>query len=56
MGDGRQTDLVGGERDGNFFPATVLTGVTPENDAYREEFFGPIATVYRVADEEEAIR
>lgn len=47
--------VVGGERDGNFFPATVLTGVTPENDAYREEFFGPVATVYKVSGEEEAI-
>ncbi|MCB0861921.1 MAG: NAD-dependent succinate-semialdehyde dehydrogenase [Solirubrobacterales bacterium] len=47
--------VVGGERDGNFFPVTVLTGVTPENDAYREEFFGPVATVYKVASEDEAI-
>jgi succinate-semialdehyde dehydrogenase/glutarate-semialdehyde dehydrogenase len=29
--------------------------VDPDNDAYREEFFGPVATVYRVASEEEAI-
>ena len=27
----------------------------PENDAYREEFFGPVASVYRVGSEEEAI-
>jgi succinate-semialdehyde dehydrogenase/glutarate-semialdehyde dehydrogenase len=46
---------VGGERNGNFFPTTVLTGVTPDNDAYREEFFGPVATVYKVASEDEAI-
>jgi succinate-semialdehyde dehydrogenase/glutarate-semialdehyde dehydrogenase len=45
----------GGERDGNFFPPTVLTGITPENDAYLEEFFGPVAQVYRVGSEEEAI-
>ncbi len=47
--------VVGGDRDGNFFPSTVLTGITPENDAYREEFFGPVASVYRVGSEEEAI-
>ncbi len=47
--------VVGGERNGNFFPTTVLTGVTPDNDAYREEFFGPVATVYKVASEDEAI-
>lgn len=46
---------VGGERNGNFFPTTVLTGVTEENDAYREEFFGPVATVYKVASEDEAV-
>ncbi len=47
--------VVGGERNGNFFPTTVLTGITPDNDAYREEFFGPVASVYRVSSEEEAI-
>jgi succinate-semialdehyde dehydrogenase/glutarate-semialdehyde dehydrogenase len=46
---------VGGERSGTFFPSTVLTGITPDNDAYREEFFGPVASVYRVGSEEEAI-
>ena len=46
---------VGGERKDNFFPTTVLTGITPENDAYSEEFFGPVASVYRVGSEEEAI-
>jgi succinate-semialdehyde dehydrogenase/glutarate-semialdehyde dehydrogenase len=46
---------VGGDRDGTFFPSTVLTGITPDNDAYREEFFGPVASVYRVGSEEEAI-
>jgi succinate-semialdehyde dehydrogenase/glutarate-semialdehyde dehydrogenase len=47
--------VVGGERKDNFFPSTVLTGITPDNDAYREEFFGPVASVYRVGSEEEAI-
>ncbi len=49
------TLVTGGTRDGAFFPGTVLTGVTPEMDAYREEFFGPVGVVYRVADEDEAI-
>ena len=47
--------MVGGERKDNFFPTTVLTGITEENDAYREEFFGPVASVYKVGSEEEAI-
>jgi len=46
---------AGGDRKDNYFSSTVLVGVTPENDAYREEFFGPVASVYRVGSEEEAI-
>ncbi len=46
---------AGGDRDGNYFSSTVLVGVGPDNDAYREEFFGPVATVFRVGSEEEAI-
>jgi len=45
----------GSEPDGNFFPPTILTDVTPDNDAYQEEFFGPVAQVYRVSSETEAI-
>ena len=48
--------VAGGERDGNFFSPTVLADIKPENDAYREEFFGPIASVYRVGSEDEAVR
>lgn len=44
-----------GERTGAFFPAGVLTDVRPDNDVYREELFGPVAQVYRVSDEEEAV-
>jgi succinate-semialdehyde dehydrogenase / glutarate-semialdehyde dehydrogenase len=46
---------AGGDRKDNYFSSTVLVGVTPENDAYHEEFFGPVASVYRVGSEEEAI-
>jgi len=49
------TVVTGGAREGAFFPGTVITGVTPEMDAYREEFFGPVGVVYRVAGEDEAI-
>ena len=49
------TLVAGGDRDGNFFPTTVLTGITPDNDAYHEEFFGPVAAVYRVGSEAEAV-
>ena len=49
------TLVTGGARDGAFYPGTVLTGVTRDMDAYREEFFGPVGVVYRVADEDEAV-
>ena len=47
--------VTGGQRHGNFFEPTVLTDVRPDSDAYREEFFGPVAQVYRVGSEEEAV-
>jgi len=50
------TMLAGGNRDGNFVEPTILTDITPDNDAYREEFFGPVAQVYRVSSEEEAVK
>ena len=50
------TVVAGGKRNGNFFEPTVLTDITPDNDAYREELFGPVASVYRVQSEEEAVR
>lgn len=53
---GGATVVAGGERSGNFFSPTVLTDVTPSNDAYREELFGPVAVVYRVGSEEEAVK
>src|SRR4051812_2872918 len=48
--------VAGGGRDGNFFKTAVLTDITPDNPAYREEFFGPVAQVYKAGSEEEAVR
>ena len=48
--------VAGGKREGNFFSPTVLTDITPDNDAYREELFGPVAQVYRVTSEDEAVK
>ena len=39
-----------------FVEPTILTDVTPEMRAYREELFGPAAVVYKVSSEEEAVR
>jgi succinate-semialdehyde dehydrogenase/glutarate-semialdehyde dehydrogenase len=46
----------GGSRDGAYYPPTVRTGVTPAMDVYREELFGPVGVVYRVANEDEAVK
>jgi succinate-semialdehyde dehydrogenase/glutarate-semialdehyde dehydrogenase len=49
---------VGGtlaDGDGAYFAPAVLTGVTPDMRAYREELFGPVAVVYKVSSDEEAI-
>jgi succinate-semialdehyde dehydrogenase/glutarate-semialdehyde dehydrogenase len=47
--------LTGGDRNGTFFSSTVLVDVARDSDAFHEEFFGPVASVYRVGTEEEAI-
>jgi len=49
------TVVAGGKHNGNYFEPTVLTDITPENDIYREELFGPVAQVYRVPSEEQAV-
>ena len=53
--DGGAKLVAGGDRDGNFFSTTVLTDIGPDNEARYEEFFGPVASVYRVGSEEEAV-
>jgi len=53
------TVLTGGfapDRAGWFYQPTVLTDITTDMRLYFEEAFGPVATVYRVADRDEALR
>ena len=50
--------LTGGKRvrgAGNYFEPTVLGSVPRDSPAYREEMFGPVATLFRVPDAEAAI-
>ncbi|MEG4242255.1 NAD-dependent succinate-semialdehyde dehydrogenase [Microcoleus sp. MON2_D6] len=51
--------LTGGrplsEKAGNFYLPTILTDIPPNASARQEEFFGPVALVFRVAGIEEAI-
>jgi succinate-semialdehyde dehydrogenase / glutarate-semialdehyde dehydrogenase len=51
--------LTGGERlarAGNYFAPTILTNISPDSPAYLEELFGPVASLFRVRDLDEAIR
>lgn len=43
------------DRPGSFMQPTILSDVSPQNPAFRDEFFGPVAMFFRVKDEEEAI-
>lgn len=50
--------LIGGEQSalgGNYFQATVLTGVTPEMKVAKEEIFGPVAPLLRFQNEADVI-
>lgn len=53
--DGRGLRVEGAE-DGFFVGATLFDRVTPEMRIYREEIFGPVLTVVRAADYDEALR
>jgi succinate-semialdehyde dehydrogenase / glutarate-semialdehyde dehydrogenase len=44
-----------GRRDGAFFPPGVLSDLSPTSPSATEELFGPVATVYRAASEDEAV-
>ena len=50
--------LLGGKklnRRGFFLEPTILIDVKPDNPAFRQEFFAPVAMVFRVKNEKEAV-
>src|ERR1700678_1635940 len=47
--------LMGGKHEGNFYQPTALAGVTKEMRIYAEESFGPVTSIIRVGDAEEAL-
>lgn len=51
--------LTGGhllsDSPGNFYPPTILAEIPVNSPAYEEEFFGPVALIFRVANIDEAI-
>ncbi|CAN5170429.1 NAD-dependent succinate-semialdehyde dehydrogenase [soil metagenome] len=56
--DGGAIILLGGKRlkrEGAFMEPTIITNMLPDNPVYFEELFGPVATFFRVKDEQTAI-
>jgi succinate-semialdehyde dehydrogenase/glutarate-semialdehyde dehydrogenase len=56
---GGATVLLGGKRvarPGYFLEPTILTNIQPENPAYYQEFFSPVAMIFRVKNDEEAVK
>ena len=52
------TVLAGGapiEGEGAFYAPTILADVTPDMRAYSEELFGPVAVIYKVSGDDEAV-
>jgi succinate-semialdehyde dehydrogenase / glutarate-semialdehyde dehydrogenase len=50
--------LLGGkrlDRPGYFLEPTILTDIAPDNPAYCQEFFAPVALIFRVKNEKEAV-
>jgi succinate-semialdehyde dehydrogenase/glutarate-semialdehyde dehydrogenase len=57
--DGGATVLMGGKRidqPGYFLEPTILTDIKSTNPGYYQEFFAPVALIFRVKDEKEAVR
>lgn len=55
---GGATLVMGGsrvDRPGAFMQPTILTDISKDNPAFREEFFGPVALFFRVKDEDAAV-
>lgn len=43
------------DRPGSFMQTTILTDIAPGNPAFRDEFFGPVVSLFRVKTEDEAV-
>jgi succinate-semialdehyde dehydrogenase/glutarate-semialdehyde dehydrogenase len=56
---GGATMLLGGkrvDRPGYFLEPTILTNVKPDNPVFYQEFFAPVALIFRVKNEAEAVK
>ena len=53
------TVTLGGEvpdMPGSFYPPTILENIKPDQPAYKDELFGPVASLIRAKDEDDAFR
>lgn len=53
------TVTMGGEvpdNPGSFYPPTILENITPDQPAYKDELFGPVASLIRAKDQDDALR
>ncbi|TXD98370.1 NAD-dependent succinate-semialdehyde dehydrogenase [Psychrobacter frigidicola] len=53
------TIILGGEvpnKAGSFYPPTILEDITPDQPAYKDELFGPVASLIRAKDQDDALR
>jgi len=48
--------LCGGTYDGNYFQPTVIADVTPSMSVFQEELFGPVVSVIKAKDADDAIK
>lgn len=56
IADGADLLMGGGEGEGNFFPVTVLGGMSHDMRIMRDETFGPVACIQRISSDEEAVQ
>jgi succinate-semialdehyde dehydrogenase/glutarate-semialdehyde dehydrogenase len=57
--EGGATVLLGGkrvDRKGYFLEPTILSSVTPQNPVFHQEFFAPVAMIFRVKNDAEAVK
>src|SRR5205807_10457256 len=52
---GQRADLKGALERGNFYEPTVLADIPKDSPAYRDELFGPVASLFRINSIDEAI-
>lgn len=48
--------LMGGSHEGSYYQPTVVSDVTPDMRIYHEESFGPVVSLFRAQDAEDALR